>query len=476
MKRGGRLATLFGRTNRTPVDEAGAATEGEEPCIPCGAAEGVRQFSLNPPPLPPVDDAVRPWLTPGSQFAVIDGHVVLYDPVGIVSHVLNPSAAVVWAAVDGHRTVPEIIDVVHLDTGVDRSVLDPDVREVLSRFRWSNIVSFDAPSAAPTGSAGSAGSAGPHRGRDADGRWGAVARRILDGIEWTTVVGPVRASGVDVVVRANGVLTADAIRDALAALPPAGGPDDASDDASGGRAPVTVSVVDAGPDVRRRFRVYVDGRCRWTNTDADHVAHTVMAEITLVATAGTTGFVRLHAGAVERDGVVVAITGASGRGKSTLTAALVQRGFAYVTDELVAVEPGTGAVVPYPKAIDLDVESRRLLGLPAPTGPDRPDVSAPLAVASLGAVSSGGRLGLIVLLDDEPVSRPDEAASPAIRSLLDLVAVTFGDTFADDEALEALADLVGAVPIIRVARGPLDDMGAQVEAALLDAARRAPMA
>lgn len=442
------------------------ATAVEEPCIPCGATEGVRQFSLNPPPLPPVDDAVRPWLTPGSQFAVLDGHVVLYDPVGIVSHVLNPSAAVVWAAIDGHRTVPEIIDVVHLDTGVDRRVLDPDVREVLARFRWSNIVSFDPQPAGPPAHAVA------HRGRDADGRWGAVARRILDGIEWTTAVGPVRASGIDVVVRANGALTGDAIRDALAALPPAGGPDDAS----GGRSPVTVtvSVVDAGPEARRRFRVYVDGRRRWTNTEADHVAHTVMAEITLVATAGTTGFVRLHAGAVERDGVVVAVTGASGRGKSTLTAALVQRGFAYVTDELVAVEPGTWAVVPYPKATDLDAVSRRLLGLPAAPGPARPDVSAPLAVASLGAVSTGGRLGLIVLLDDEPVSRPDESASPAIRSLLDLVAVTFGDTFADDEALEALADLVGAVPIIRVARGPLDDMGAQVEAALLDAARRAP--
>lgn len=458
MKRGGRLATLFGRATRDPD----VATEVEEPCIPCGAKEGVRQFSLNPPPLPPIDDAVRPRLTPGSQFAVLDGHVVLYDPVGIVSHVLNPSAAVVWAAVDGYRTVPEIIDVVHLDTGVDRTVLDPDVREVLSRFRWSNIVSFDPPAAA------SAGSAGPHRGRDADGRWGAVARRILDGIEWTTVIGPVRASGIDVVVRANGAVTADAIRDALRALPAAGGPHDAS----GGRAPVTVSVIDAGPEARRRFRVYVDGRCRWTNTEADDVAHTVMAEITLVATAGTTGFLRLHAGAVERDGFVVAITGASGRGKSTLTTALVQRGFAYVTDELVAVEPGTGAVVPYPKAIDLDASSRELLGLPVAADADRADPPAPVSVASLGAVSTGGRLGLVVLLD-ELVSRQDESASPAIRSLLDLVAVTFGDTFADDEALEALAGLVGAVPIVRVPRGPLDEMGAQVQAAL-DAARRAP--
>lgn len=454
MKRGGRLATIFGRASREPAD---AAAEGDEPCIPCGAKEGVRQFSLNPPPLPAIDDAVRPRVPPGSQFAVLDGQVVLYDPVGTVSHVLNPSAAVVWAAVDGNRTVPEIVDVVQLDTGVDRAVLDADVREVLTRFRWSRIVTFDElPD--PIGSEHMGLAPRPSMSA-ADDRWATVADRILDGVEWTTVVGPVRASGIDVVVRANGDVTGHAIVAALGALP-AG----VSEDGSGRRAPITVSVVDAGPDARRRFRVYVDGRRRWTNTDATDVAHTVMAEITLGATSGTSGYVRLHAGAVERDGIVVAITGASGRGKSTLTAALVQRGFAYVTDELAAVDPATRAVLPYPKAIDLDAASCRLLDLSA--GADHLDVSSPVPVAPLGAVSTGGRLGLVVLLDDEFVSEHDESASPPIRALLDLVAVTFGDTFEQDDALEALAGIVGAVPIIRVARGPLDQMCAQVDAAV----------
>jgi hypothetical protein len=41
-------------------------------------------------------------------------------------------------------------------------------------------------------------------------------------------------------------------------------------------------------------------------------------------------------------------------GKSTLATGLVARGAGYLTDETVAVDPATGQVAPYPKAIALD--------------------------------------------------------------------------------------------------------------------------
>jgi hypothetical protein len=45
----------------------------------------------------------------------------------------------------------------------------------------------------------------------------------------------------------------------------------------------------------------------------------------------------MHAAAVERDGRCLVFAGASGSGKSTMTRALVQRGFRYCTEEVVAI-------------------------------------------------------------------------------------------------------------------------------------------
>ncbi|HET6210294.1 MAG TPA: hypothetical protein VFD94_07920, partial [Jatrophihabitans sp.] len=51
----------------------------------------------------------------------------------------------------------------------------------------------------------------------------------------------------------------------------------------------------------------------------------------------------LHAGVVTYPGAAVVIPGSSGLGKSTLTAALVQAGFGYLSDEVLAV-PRTGGL------------------------------------------------------------------------------------------------------------------------------------
>ena len=62
---------------------------------------------------------------------------------------------------------------------------------------------------------------------------------------------------------------------------------------------------------------------------------------------------------------MVIVAGNSGRGKSTLTAALVRRGLAYLSDELAIVDPATREVSAYPKALELDDAAADLLGLPA---------------------------------------------------------------------------------------------------------------
>lgn len=61
----------------------------------------------------------------------------------------------------------------------------------------------------------------------------------------------------------------------------------------------------------------------------------------------------LHASAVERDGRVLVMTGQSGSGKSTLSALLGSKGWRFLGDEFVLLEPGGGYVVPFPRLISL---------------------------------------------------------------------------------------------------------------------------
>jgi HprK-related kinase A len=61
----------------------------------------------------------------------------------------------------------------------------------------------------------------------------------------------------------------------------------------------------------------------------------------------------LHASAVERDGRVVVMTGASGSGKSTLAALLSCRGWRFLGDEFVLLDPLSGDIMPFPRLISL---------------------------------------------------------------------------------------------------------------------------
>jgi len=65
----------------------------------------------------------------------------------------------------------------------------------------------------------------------------------------------------------------------------------------------------------------------------------------------TRDFLLLHAGAVAREGGAVILPAPPESGKSTLTIALLEAGFDYLSDELGAIDPVTGRIHPYPKRI-----------------------------------------------------------------------------------------------------------------------------
>jgi hypothetical protein len=57
----------------------------------------------------------------------------------------------------------------------------------------------------------------------------------------------------------------------------------------------------------------------------------------------------LHAGAVAYQGKVLILSGASGRGKSTLVANLCAHGWTYLADDIIPVDPDSGKVYPFPQ-------------------------------------------------------------------------------------------------------------------------------
>jgi hypothetical protein len=82
----------------------------------------------------------------------------------------------------------------------------------------------------------------------------------------------------------------------------------------------------------------------------------------------------LHAGAVATPAGCLLICGESGAGKSTLLAGLVHAGLAFVADDIVPLEEGTGLVWPVQLAMSIKQDSWSLLGPLFPELADAPTV------------------------------------------------------------------------------------------------------
>ncbi|MGH2808973.1 MAG: hypothetical protein ACRDKT_17045 [Actinomycetota bacterium] len=84
-----------------------------------------------------------------------------------------------------------------------------------------------------------------------------------------------------------------------------------------------------------------------------------------------------HAGVVALGTRGIAFPGPSGSGKTTLTAACVQSGFGYLSDEALCIENDTGAVVPYPKPLNVWPQALAKLHVDVAPGRIRPLLLTP---------------------------------------------------------------------------------------------------
>jgi HprK-related kinase A len=188
----------------------------------------------------------------------------------------------------------------------------------------------------------------------------------------------------------------------------------------------------------------------------------------------------LHAAVVERDGRAVILSGPAGAGKSTLCAALIARGFRFLTDEIALLRPNDGRLQPHPRPISLKNEAIELMAkmLPDAHISDRFANATKGTVAfmrpptqSIAAAGETARPALVIFPTYAPAAgfelRPVERSQAFMRLIessanyLTLLATGF-DTLADlVEACDhysldyrSLDDAVGAIDrLARVSRG-----------------------
>lgn len=99
----------------------------------------------------------------------------------------------------------------------------------------------------------------------------------------------------------------------------------------------------------------------------------------------------VHAGAVARDGQATVFPGASGAGKSSMTAACLRRGFSYLSDEMIAVDLGAGLVRGWQRPLMLTRWSVGAVGLSPREGAAKEAVAA-RRLLTKGAIVVAGQI------------------------------------------------------------------------------------
>jgi len=111
-----------------------------------------------------------------------------------------------------------------------------------------------------------------------------------------------------------------------------------------------------------RSDVYRDGVPIASARGLSFLAPIVKAAIWQTAVSAHDFFFYIHAGVVGNGTSCLLLPAAAGSGKSSLTMALVHRGFQYFSDEVALIEPGTFHVLPMPLAMAIKESGWDLMG------------------------------------------------------------------------------------------------------------------
>lgn len=195
--------------------------------------------------------------------------------------------------------------------------------------------------------------------------------------------------------------------------------------------------------------------------------HHFLWHVNAEATRRTGDFFLVHAGAVAApSGAGVLLPGSSGSGKSTLVGALVLAGFGYLSDEAGAIDPVSGKLYPFPKAITLKGNAIRTLADALPARRWRPagglEVHVPVEDIRRGATHGPCEVGFVIA----PTYRPgaETSATPVSRAaaLMLLVQNTFNGRMYGARAIPLLERTLEGTRCFQLISGDLGSAVATV--------------
>jgi hypothetical protein len=190
----------------------------------------------------------------------------------------------------------------------------------------------------------------------------------------------------------------------------------------------------------------------------------------VVASAGTR--VLLHAAAVASSGAALVVSGAEGSGKSTLAAALVRAGLAYVTDEIVALDETTGAILPYAKPIVLETGSWLLFEELGPPGVSTSDAAqwlvAPHRLGPVAAATAPSVPRVLVFPSFEPGAACEAEPIARAAAVIALCQQSFNFRARSPGALDVVARAVRACSCFALRYGDAHAAAAVARTLLLE--------
>jgi len=183
----------------------------------------------------------------------------------------------------------------------------------------------------------------------------------------------------------------------------------------------------------------------------------------------------LHAGVVERNGLAVLLPALPGSGKSTLTAALANRGFRLLSDEFGVVRLPDAALLPLVRPTALKNESIAVMRGFAPDavlGPEFPKTrKGTVAHLAPGAESVAkravpARAALILFPNFTRGAGIALEPIPKSRAFLKLSTNSFNYELLGPEAFDAVTKLVAACACYRLRFGDLEEAVGKIGALL----------
>ena len=180
----------------------------------------------------------------------------------------------------------------------------------------------------------------------------------------------------------------------------------------------------------------------------------------------------VHAAAVALAGGVGVLAAPPGTGKSTLTVALLERGFTYLSDELAPIDFGTRVVHRYAHAISLKSPPPEPLCLPPGTVPIGRRFHVPTSLIR-GAVAGDEPLPLVAFIFPERSSEPAARCRRIGRSVaaIHLVANGLNALAHRNDGLDVAVTLAGLVPCFQINIRDLSAACAEIEAVMTELSR-----